>query len=1561
MIITNHLETNKVLQYDVVDQVFSEGVLYYLVNTPIGRLRVRATFFQKKNINSPATILCQYIHNSTTGEWYLTQSLNSLYPKLYEDYSIHEFIVIEEGEVSAYGSKNYFVCDKYGTHRYYCRLGESFNPGDKFESKVVVRQRENGLFDLKLSPVAYSSVCAPQQTFEEIGHLGLYENYFEDIEGLLERLDPDNPDDLKKYLALCLQMRKKVEKGDRLWVFDYLSILSFISNQWGSKDLELLMDISILIRSLEEWFLNKSGILKAFSPSKREQSIKKAETTLRTAVITIEAINILKNGTAEDFIKDILRRINMSGYIRDENKTFSVLFKVIVLGKDLFDHMEYISEIVEYKSETLENENVLSRIVRLIWNKISQEKVRINNMLYYQRVEFLDQAEIAPIIIGLATLYNLPTVNNSFDKSEILTLICKYLTNITDRGVAMKLLNKSLALRFIDHQSMKLNGSIYRKVATDSSKLINYILQIPVQELHDGIHKYVGNFDLCYKDSHLYAIPISSRDYFGKLNSPKNLLTIVDSPLRIGTYDGSEEVWSSGEGIRYYRDKWKALLVPSEGKTSYEGVLIEVSNINLAYPSYIFCKAIIDNKLQSGVLRRSNYIPFMLQDMHLGFQVGQKIWAKVMFDQNNRIQFSIKDEIFDYSIKSFGGLGTTRSAILLHYDEKKDYSILITEDGQFCLNNGKCCDGVEYTVSFEGVFKNYYKKIPVVKIVGQEEKESRITLSKCLMNQIDNMTCMYGSGAGLNSTSFEDLPPVLGTVDSFIRLTDNKSDRYNLYHFARCVAIVEQRLDLADYYTACIQYLEMESSVMFGEGEYSIPIDTDVSKKEALLRTFPSLLALEERRILLERLGKEEDLEYLWNIIKNASRPLVTRDIAKISLAQSLLSDVSHGQNKYDATFRHALLEVLDIPALEEVVAPIIETSSPVQNQHVNYGIEGQFQEFKTSIVYTAKDSANDIEAQMLVILRTVAGFLNGQGGKLYIGVGDDGNPRGIESDLNTLSCNLDKYERIIHHYIVDKFGKDVNGAISFSFPVVNEKTICILTIPHYYTPVSLNDKFYQRQGNETREIVGSDLIPFIQRFNSPTAQVAQPSEIHEKIVDAVESVPMVNGGKEGIAHTNSIVNLSNKEHIHSDLTFSKTDGPEKVVLILDDVAGIQDKNMMSNIISDCVGSKIPIFRTALEQYCRDAKDAKRLWFTITSCIEFNSNLLGYPIIQGLSKNNNLSILKGIPQSEVNAIVRLLFIDPELISHDIQLASLLRRYCEFEIPDIAFDYTCRITSESDYFSLFKMTNVGLVEGLSIMAKDSTLVSVFSLCHTIVKLREVNQQQMLFIDKNNLLCEFIDEIDSDSVYLKALKSLLEDYKDHWGITNSPIRTFVSNNDFDGFKQFYAAREGKMQRRRLLADINALVGKECEFSIIKVRSNHYQMVSKATNINAFMPKKMSLGEDYVEGQVITAKIISANARWGCVFVAQQAKITSDGILAIPIYNLQERVTIKYCRTSRGITPYIAGFPPIKNVGLIISGQDDHFDYKSSYLGEVVAYKSPFDFSIRIIGQKDSKSNL
>lgn len=126
--------------------------------------------------------------------------------------------------------------------------------------------------------------------------------------------------------------------------------------------------------------------------------------------------------------------------------------------------------------------------------------------------------------------------------------------------------------------------------------------------------------------------------------------------------------------------------------------------------------------------------------------------------------------------------------------------------------------------------------------------------------------------------------------------------------------------------------------------------------------------------------------------------------------------------------------------------------------------------EFKSTLRFDLKRGVVDKKIEY-IIAKTIAAFMNSHGGTLLIGVDDDGNILGLESDLNTLNKpNIDGFELHLRQVINKYLGEFHEKYISISFPEVEENKICLIKISKSGKPVFVTyegeEKFYVRIGN---------------------------------------------------------------------------------------------------------------------------------------------------------------------------------------------------------------------------------------------------------------------------------------------------------------------------------------------------------------------------------------------------------------------------------------------------------------------------------------------------------------
>ena len=107
--------------------------------------------------------------------------------------------------------------------------------------------------------------------------------------------------------------------------------------------------------------------------------------------------------------------------------------------------------------------------------------------------------------------------------------------------------------------------------------------------------------------------------------------------------------------------------------------------------------------------------------------------------------------------------------------------------------------------------------------------------------------------------------------------------------------------------------------------------------------------------------------------------------------------------------------------------------------------------------------------------LKWICGFANSQGGKLFIGINDQGNVTGIDNHNELLEKLPNKFRDILGVYAeVNLQNKD-------------NKYYLEIIVPRFDVPISLRGKYYLRTGSTLQELKGPALNEFILKRTGKT------------------------------------------------------------------------------------------------------------------------------------------------------------------------------------------------------------------------------------------------------------------------------------------------------------------------------------------------------------------------------------------------------------------------------------------------------------------------------------------
>jgi hypothetical protein len=152
----------------------------------------------------------------------------------------------------------------------------------------------------------------------------------------------------------------------------------------------------------------------------------------------------------------------------------------------------------------------------------------------------------------------------------------------------------------------------------------------------------------------------------------------------------------------------------------------------------------------------------------------------------------------------------------------------------------------------------------------------------------------------------------------------------------------------------------------------------------------------------------------------------------------------------------------------------------------INQGESSQL-EFKSTLRVDLKTNKPEKFIEHSV-LKTLAAFLNSDGGTLLIGVSDTKEILGLETDFNSFSKpdKLDEFQKHFDNLIAKSVGNHCHHYLKVEFPILEGKTICVVTItdkssePIYITDESGKETFYIRRLASTVELKPSETIKYI-------------------------------------------------------------------------------------------------------------------------------------------------------------------------------------------------------------------------------------------------------------------------------------------------------------------------------------------------------------------------------------------------------------------------------------------------------------------------------------------------
>ena len=343
---------------------------------------------------------------------------------------------------------------------------------------------------------------------------------------------------------------------------------------------------------------------------------------------------------------------------------------------------------------------------------------------------------------------------------------------------------------------------------------------------------------------------------------------------------------------------------------------------------------------------------------------------------------------------------------------------------------------------------------------------------------------LYSYSCGIyqpNSETLETLPDVKQgqltlderQVKELINLIDKKAvscerveETYNYLGMARMLSHLVDDHALSSYYTERMNLLALLQQFAIN-GQLDEQEVERVSQQQQALYCGNTVLRIRTMQLrIISCMNKPERNDQLWQW----QTELKEKNL--IALCRLVLSN--------------NLLYEFGMPAQREAIRQQLNALLRIELRIVepyNYGREDQTKEFKSSILYPADNHMQrDQQKQTQTLLKVICGFLNANGGQLYIGVTDQGVACGLEEEESFFG-GTDKIDVYMRNQIKTQLGLSANSLVTGEF-LDNDpgKTVYRLDIQRSEELVRLEGAAYIRQGTSTWRISPEEEKAYLER-----------------------------------------------------------------------------------------------------------------------------------------------------------------------------------------------------------------------------------------------------------------------------------------------------------------------------------------------------------------------------------------------------------------------------------------------------------------------------------------------
>lgn len=929
-------------------------------------------------------------------------------------------------------------------------------------------------------------------------------------------------------------VREEIATKAPQWPLTAATVIGRHINEWflGAKLWRNNKLLSALLKALEEsllYLLEGSSFLNTLAPDLRRNLQKQLTELVEALEPYSRTLELIRQHRQDEFVVALFDKLGKSGYLYHPSVQFGILMLIF---------REYPAKVRYYLNRIFESifSRDLSNWKREPFRSAFAEQFEIYVRQARRDIDALPVAEtreqktsLETIITAIALQLILADENSRSKRNQ--SLLYRYISLLRPLK-AEALLSKS----FMALMGVRLPDRIDYATLREPMMMMTQATVLPAGDIlsHiEGIHTFkAGDNVLTVSRS---GIAVEQANGMGDRVVPEGLMPWLRPQIYVQGVRpvSSTKLRSITDHQRWWTDIEQALFsgTPAAKEESSiveakvgEDVWIVIDGVTDVYdndPTFL-CRIRHEGRVESkGTMKRSAVVNYNLRQPSErsyraadGSQLG--FYARVVGRQDDgSYVFSLRDEVDQHIQKT------------LNYED--EYTAVVTGANPMGYS----------AISSEGIGL-FLERDSSTDCRAGDVVHFRLRSGHSLGSIFGYITNTATSPEDnfVKNTAFERLMTAIGVADEeedakneYIETANIDSDEIlsaddlrELIEILRFKAISEGDIVVAYDYLRLCRIL----AIMLGEDTLADKLLTHAAllalhqyyatnnriDSEELERLRDNSADSELLRMIFHRvelvswLGKEDKNPMLYETSQNPATEL-EGSLAKLVLSFNMLHLMDQDSTLCDS--------------LREQIKGKLNLNSEVKVGKY-YGSESKYLEFKTSIVYPASEPGSEVREspaeQQMHILSRIAGLLNADGGRLYIGVNNDGYAVGLHDDFKYFERhkawlsnrfmpigNIDNMCVFLENLIHETFGATVSRKIEVSVDNETDKDVILISVRKSLTPVLLEGKLYVRQsGQSTREYHGADIEEFVAERASQRAELEIQEQTAAAAIAAAEA-----------------------------------------------------------------------------------------------------------------------------------------------------------------------------------------------------------------------------------------------------------------------------------------------------------------------------------------------------------------------------------------------------------------------------------------------------------------------